>query len=234
MLRMLHVLPSYSKPQLLQLHVQAPGLSCTSPSVVGTAHARKTEAGAYADAHADAHVHAWAQLSCIRCVAKFDVQAGHHRDPFAAPPEEHEDPDTPSSYEHLIICSAPDVPTVFMYSVEPAAGHRVVLTPNQSQVRQTVCTCALARVCVCLSVCLSLCVLALSAVIKDARRAERTQAERTQAERTQAERTNSLVRRASVAYCAERSTARSYAYRRAPFFQLIPDPLRVLAPTGRH
>eukprot|EP00802_Teleaulax_amphioxeia_P008320 Tamp_08328.p2 GENE.Tamp_08328~~Tamp_08328.p2 ORF type:complete len:203 (-),score=28.55 Tamp_08328:92-700(-) len=72
-------------------------------------------------------------LSCIRCVAKFDVQAGHHRDPFAAPPEEHEDPDTPSSYEHLIICSAPDVPTVFMYSVEPAAGHRVVLTPNQSQ-----------------------------------------------------------------------------------------------------
>lgn len=73
-------------------------------------------------------------LSCIRCVAKFDVQAGHHRDPFAAPPQEHEDPDTASSYEHLVICTARDVPSVFMYSIEPYGGHRVApLTPNPSQ-----------------------------------------------------------------------------------------------------
>ena len=58
-------------------------------------------------------------LSSIRCVAKFAHGAGG-RDPFAPPPEEHEDPDTPSSYEHLVICTTRDAPTAFMYSIEPA------------------------------------------------------------------------------------------------------------------
>jgi hypothetical protein len=57
------------------------------------------------------------KLTSVRCVAKFHLYAGNTTDPFA-PPTQHKDPDTPASYEHLLICTTRDAPTVYMYSFD--------------------------------------------------------------------------------------------------------------------
>ena len=59
-------------------------------------------------------------LSSVRCVAKFDLP--HGTDPFTAPSEAGLDDNindsAPASFEHLVIATTRDAPTVYMYSFE--------------------------------------------------------------------------------------------------------------------
>ena len=65
-------------------------------------------------------------LSSVRCVAKFDLPQG--TDPFTAPSEAGLDADindsAPASFEHLVIATTRDAPTVYMYSFERPGWQR--------------------------------------------------------------------------------------------------------------